>query len=80
MGSHVLCQGWGQQEDCTRGGGAVLMFAHALVCAEGAGALMPPRDPGSIALASKILPASERENIQNRHTHTITVFCCILPS
>lgn len=47
---------------------------------------MAPRDPGLIGLAAEILPASERENIENTHTHThtqrhrITVSCCVLPS
>lgn len=45
MGSHVLFQGWGQQEDCTCGGGAVLMFSHALVCAERSRCFDAPQRP-----------------------------------
>lgn len=74
-GVPCVVSGWGQQEDCTRGGGAVLMFAHALVCAKRSRCFDAPRDTGSIGLAPEMLPASERT-----HTHRITVSCCFLPS
>lgn len=76
----MCCVRGGGSRKTTHGAGAVLMFAHSVL--KRAGALMPPRDPGSIGLASEILPASKRESIQNTHKHTfiITVSCCVLPS